>query len=68
MLFRSMAGGTYARYMENAVAFGTESPHPNDPAWVGKAHMKNEAMSLENAKQACEIFIKALIRLQEIDF
>jgi succinyl-diaminopimelate desuccinylase len=63
-----MAGGTYARLMRNAVSYGIGFPGAADPEWVGAAHMKNEAISIARAKQACEIFISTLIKLQDIEF
>lgn len=62
-----MSGGTYARLMKNAVAFGIEQPCAKVPDWVGSAHMKNEAISIDQALDAVEIFIHTLVRLQDID-
>ncbi|MEG1060867.1 MAG: Sapep family Mn(2+)-dependent dipeptidase [Oscillospiraceae bacterium] len=65
-----MSGGTYARHMDNAVSYGIEFPNQGkeDPEWVGGVHMKNEALKIERAKQACEIFINTFIKLQNIEF
>ena len=62
-----MSGGTYARHMDNAVSYGIECPQENVPEWVGTAHMKNEALGIEHAKQCCEIYIKTFLRLQQVD-
>ncbi|MDO4566252.1 MAG: Sapep family Mn(2+)-dependent dipeptidase [Oscillospiraceae bacterium] len=64
-----MSGGTYARHMENAVSYGLEFPgqEKEDPEWVGSCHMKNEGLKIERALQACEIYIKTLVRLQEVE-
>ena len=62
-----MSGGTYARHIENAVSYGPEFEDIDIPDWVGTPHMKNEAINIERCKQACEIYIRTLIRLQEID-
>ncbi len=63
-----MSGGTYARHIENAVSYGIEYPYQKDPEWVGGCHMKNEALKISRALESCEIFIKTLIRLQEVKF
>lgn len=62
-----MSGGTYARKMDNAVAYGIEFPGDRHPDWVGSAHMKNEALSIRRAMLSCEIFIRTLQRLQAIE-
>lgn len=61
-----MSGGTYARMMKNAVSYGIEIPDIELPDWVGGAHMKNEAIGIDHALAACEIFINTLVRLQDI--
>lgn len=61
-----MSGGTYARHMHNAVSFGIELPQAGDPDWAGSAHMKNEAICMERAWDACEIFIHTLVKLQDV--
>ncbi len=63
-----MSGGTYARHLDNAVSYGIEFPGDVFPEWVGGVHMKNEALSIERAVEACEIFIRTLIKLQEVSF
>ncbi len=63
-----MSGGTYARHIENAVSYGIEYPDQVDPEWVGGCHMKNEALKISRALESCEIFIKTLMRLQEVKF
>lgn len=63
-----MSGGTYARYMPNAVAYGIEIEGMEMPAWAGQVHMKNEAVGVEHAMTACEIYINTLVRLQNVDF
>lgn len=65
-----MSGGTYARHMDNAVSYGIEFPgqEDEDPEWVGGCHMKNEALKIERIKLSCEIFIKTLIKLQQVEF
>ncbi|NLL91323.1 MAG: M20 family metallopeptidase [Ruminococcaceae bacterium] len=63
-----MSGGTYARKMDNAVAFGPGFPNRKKPDWAGDAHMKNEALSIEDTFKATEIYCESLIALQELDF
>ncbi len=63
-----MSGGTYARHLPNAVSYGIEFPNVTEPEWVGSVHMKNEALNIERAKQACEIFIRTITKLQDVTF
>lgn len=63
-----MSGGTYARMMHNAVAFGCEMPGEQAPEWVGTAHMKNEGLSIDILLKSVEIYAETLRRLQEVDF
>ena len=63
-----LSGGTYARCMRNAVSFGATFHDAVKPAWAGNGHMKNEAYDFGKALHACEVFIKALDRLQDIAF
>lgn len=62
-----MSGGTYARHIDNAVSYGPEFEDDIVPDWVGTPHMKNEAINIERSKQACEIYIRTLIRLQDVE-
>jgi len=63
-----ISGGTYARYMPNAVSFGIEREDVKNPDWVGGPHMKNEAVNIDLAMMSCEIFIEVLTGLQQISF
>ncbi len=63
-----MSGGTYARKMHNAVAFGPEMPGEELPEWVGGAHMKNEAISIDSLVKAVEIYAQSLVKLQDVEF
>ena len=63
-----MSGGTYARKLHNAVAFGPEMPGEVLPDWVGGAHMKNEAISIDSLIKAIEIYAQSLIKLQDVEF
>lgn len=60
-----MSGGTYARKLKNAVAFGPDFPEKKYPEWVGTAHMKNEAINIEDTLLAVEIYANVLLRLQD---
>ena len=64
-----ISGGTYARHMKNTVSYGMEFPgqENTDPDWVGGCHMKNEGVSIERIRLACEIYIKTLLKLQQIE-
>ncbi|MBQ4094492.1 MAG: Sapep family Mn(2+)-dependent dipeptidase [Oscillospiraceae bacterium] len=68
----TMSGGTYARKLPNAVAFGigmgADEAEEDAPDWVGSAHMKNEAVKIDTIMKATEIYIQSLIKLQEVEF
>ncbi len=53
-----IGGGTYARTMKNAVAFGPE--FPGDPF---VAHLKDEFVTLDNLKKIARIYTKAIYEL-----
>lgn len=59
-----MAGGTYARLMQRAVAFGMGSPSgnvaPPFPAGQGRAHQRNESVHIERMKNGFLIYVEAL--------
>ena len=63
-----MSGGTYARKLENAVAFGPDFPNREHPSWVGTAHMKDEALSIDDIMLSTEIYAEVLTRLQHVEF
>jgi succinyl-diaminopimelate desuccinylase len=54
----TIGGGTYARAMENAVAFGPLLPGQDD-----LAHQKNENISIEHLMKITKIYAKALYEL-----
>jgi len=54
----TMGGGTYARAMKNAVAFG--GVFPGEPEL---AHQKNEFISIENLVKQSQIYASALYEL-----
>ena len=51
-------GGTYARALDNAVAFG-----PSFPGQKDVAHQKNEFISIENLMKISRIYTKAIYEL-----
>ncbi len=53
-------GASYARTLDNGVAFGAtfEGENPNP-------HMPNENMSVDSLLKACEIYVQALLKLGE---
>ena len=54
----TIGGGTYARAMKNAVAFG-----PVFPGQEELAHQKDENISIENIRKLTEIYAHALFEL-----
>lgn len=53
-----IGGGTYARAMENFVAFGGKFPNEEE-----RAHQKNECISIESLINSCKIYAKAIYDL-----
>ena len=67
-----MSGGTYARKLPNAIAFGTGMPLPKRPEEIfrpghGDYHQPDESISLERIRKALEIYIKGILRIDELD-
>ena len=64
-----MAGGTYARLMQKAVAFGMGSPNGNAippfPPGQGRAHQRNESVEIERMRKGFLIYVRALRYLDE---
>ncbi len=64
-----MAGGTYAREMQPAVAFGMGSPlgnvTPPFPQGQGRAHQRNESVQIERMKNGFMIYAKSLVYLDK---
>ena len=54
----TIGGGTYARAMDNAVAFG-----PMFPGQVELAHQKDEYISIDHLMNITKIYAKALYEL-----
>ena len=63
----TMGGGTYARQFPLAVSYGPEYPDTQLPDFGGTMHGANEAASEEGLLKALEIYILALIRLQQLE-
>ena len=62
----AMAGGTYARKLPNAVAFGPGGlPVPDDLPQLGGAHQHDEGVYYPNLLKAAVIYVLALIGLGE---
>ncbi|AZG68410.1 M20/M25/M40 family metallo-hydrolase [Mycoplasma struthionis] len=55
----AIGGGTYARLLENCVAFGSTK-------YMHLMHGPNEYFSYQEIKDSLEIYINALVRLQDI--
>lgn len=64
-----MGGGTYARHIPNAVAFGPGMERDYAAAGLpkghGDCHCADEAESLENIKSAVRIYVRALMALDQ---
>ncbi len=65
----TMGGGTYARKLPNAIAFGPGLPGPTRdlPAGHGGAHQPDEYKSIESLKKALKIYIISILRLNELE-
>ncbi|MBR0144392.1 MAG: Sapep family Mn(2+)-dependent dipeptidase [Clostridia bacterium] len=62
----AMAGGTYARKLPNAVAFGPGAlPAPEDLPAMGVAHEHDEGVYYPNLLKAAVVYVLALIGLGE---
>ena len=59
----TMGGGTYARTLDNFVAFGMNFIHHPLPDHVGQAHEKDEGIYLDDLFLASVIYAEALYRL-----
>lgn len=66
-----MGGGTYARKIPRAAGFGPGFPADLSPLNLkpgeGGCHAVNEAQSLPNLKKAIKIYIKAILKLDQIE-
>lgn len=67
-----MSGGTYARKLPNAFAFGTGMPQPKPPAGMfrpghGDYHQPDESISLERMEKALQIYIQGILAIDELE-
>lgn len=65
-----MSGGTYARKLPDALAFGTGMPLPERPADIfkpghGDYHQPDESIALERIQKGLEIYIRGLLELND---
>lgn len=58
----SIGGATYSRTLPNAIAFGPLFPWEQE-----LAHEPNEFMDINSLEKACDIVVRALCKLQEIN-
>ncbi len=63
-----MSGGTYARKLPRAFAFGTGMPLPKPPAGLfrpghGDYHQPDESIALERIRMALEIYIRGMLEI-----
>ena len=63
-----MSGGTYARKLPRAFAFGTGMPLPPRPAALfrpghGDYHQPDESIALERIQKALEIYIQGILEI-----
>jgi succinyl-diaminopimelate desuccinylase len=61
-----MGGGTYARKLPNAVAFGPEPAGQAKPAGQGGPHEPDEALNLKEFVEGCQIYAAAVEKLQSL--
>ena len=67
-----MSGGTYARKLPNAFAFGTGMKLPPPPSGLfrsghGDYHQPDESIALERIQKALEIYICGILRIDGLD-
>lgn len=63
----TMGGGTYARTLDNHVAFGAVFPLEKIESWVGGPHEKNEAVTIDSLVKASAIYAEVMVRLANED-
>lgn len=57
-----IGGGTYARAVENTIAFGARFPEDDDVM-----HQKNEYITIDNMMKLTEIYAEAIYKLSELE-
>jgi succinyl-diaminopimelate desuccinylase len=61
-----MSGGTYARLLPNAVAFGPEPAGESKPAGQGGPHEPDEALNLKDFVDGCQVYAAAVSRIDAL--
>lgn len=61
------SGGTYARRLKNAFAFGPLKDRPGYPDFIGDLHSFNEGIPREQLLMAAKVYTEAFIELQKLD-
>lgn len=67
-----MSGGTYARKLPNALAYGTGMRVPKAPDGMfrpghGSYHQPDESISLERVQKALEVYIHSILAIDDMD-
>lgn len=62
----TMGGGTYARELPNAVAFGPNRMDLKLPEGVGDGHQADEGVCVQYLLDGLKIYVKALLELDEV--
>ncbi len=62
----TMGGGTYARELPNAVAFGPNRMDLKLPEGVGDGHQADEGICVQYLLDGLKIYVKALLELDDI--
>lgn len=66
----TLAGGTYAHRLPNALVFGMDGSLPPEdfPKGRGSAHGLDESVSLDRLQRAMRIYARALLKLNEMEW
>ena len=60
----AMGGATHARWIPEALGFGPGRKHDGDfPLGAGSGHEANEAVSIQQLKQAIMVYVRAILEL-----
>lgn len=64
----TMGGGTYARKLKNAIAFGPgiQGEKPHFPAGRGGGHQPDECIRVQGLLDGLNIYIQALLKMDEL--
>ena len=63
----AIGGGTYAKRFDRSVAFGPCELEVVKPEWAGSMHGPNEAVAIDDLKNAMEVYIRAIQNVMELD-